>query len=54
MDIKSIIFNQYLEEEVYMEQPEGFECRGKEYYVCRMKKSPYSLKKAPRALVFQA
>ncbi|CAL9006694.1 unnamed protein product, partial [Prunus brigantina] len=31
-----------------MEQPEGFKVKGKEYLVCRLKKSLYGLKQAPR------
>ena len=31
-----------------MEQPEGFRVRGKEDYVCRLKKILYGLKQAPR------
>jgi hypothetical protein len=37
-----------LEEEVYMQQPQGYEVKGKENLVCRLKKSLYGLKKAPR------
>jgi len=33
-----------LEEEIYMEQPEGFTTRGKEHLVCQLKKSLYGLK----------
>ncbi|GKB50538.1 retrovirus-related pol polyprotein from transposon TNT 1-94, partial [Tanacetum coccineum] len=32
----------------YMEQPEGFQVKGKEDYVCRLQKSLYGLKQAPR------
>ena len=31
-----------------MEQPEGFEVKGKEHRVCKLKKSLYGLKQAPR------
>ena len=49
MDIKSAFLNGYLEEEVYLEQPQGYEVPGQEQKVYRMKKALYSLKQAPRA-----
>eukprot|EP00253_Pinus_taeda_P025197 PITA_25197 len=36
-------------EEVYIEQPTGYEKKGQEHKVCRLKKAPYGLKQAPRA-----
>ena len=39
--------NSDLEEEIYMQQPEGFVKKGKENLVCRLKKSLYGLKQAP-------
>jgi len=33
-----------LEEEIYMQQPQGYEVKGKEKLVCRLKKSLYGLK----------
>uniref|UniRef100_A0A2N9FN54 Integrase catalytic domain-containing protein n=1 Tax=Fagus sylvatica TaxID=28930 RepID=A0A2N9FN54_FAGSY len=37
-----------LEEEIFMEQPEGFKQPGTENLVCRLKKSLYGLKQSPR------
>ena len=49
MDVKSAFLNGYLEEEVYVEQPQGYEVPSKEHKVYRMKKELYGLKQAPRA-----
>ena len=49
MDVKSTFLNGELEEEVYIEQPEGFMLSEKEDRVYRLKKALYGLKKAPRA-----
>jgi hypothetical protein len=49
MDVKSTFLNGNLEEEVYIEQPEGFLLSEDGYYVCKLKKSIYGLKQAPRS-----
>ena len=48
LDVKTAFLHGDLEEEIYMKQPEGFVVFGKENLVCRLKKSLYGLKKAPR------
>ena len=47
MDVKTAFLNGDLEEEIYMEQPEGFITPGQEKKVCKLVKSLYGLKQAP-------
>jgi len=44
IDVKTVFLNGDLDEEIYMEQPEGFIVEGQENKVCNLKKSLYSLK----------
>ena len=48
MDIKTAFLNGELEEEIYMDQPDGFVANGQEGKVCKLLKSLYGLKQAPK------
>jgi hypothetical protein len=49
LDVKSAFLNGYLQEEIFIEQPKGFEVKGQEEKVYLLKNELYGLKQAPRA-----
>jgi hypothetical protein len=48
LDVKPTFLHGDLEEDIYMQQPQGYEVKGKENLVCRLKKRLYGLNQAPR------
>ena len=48
MDVVTAFLNGKLDEEIYMQQPDGYQVSGKGNLVCRLKKSLYGLKQASR------
>ena len=49
MDVKTTFLNGYLDESIYMVQPEGFIKNGEDQKVCKLLKSIYGLKQASRS-----
>jgi hypothetical protein len=49
MDVKSTFLNGVLQEEVYVEQPKGFQNPHHPHHVYKLKKALYGLSQAPRA-----
>jgi hypothetical protein len=48
-DVKSTFLNGVLKEDVYVQQPQGYEVKENEHKVYKLKKALYGLKQAPRA-----
>nr|AAV44166.1 putative polyprotein [Oryza sativa Japonica Group] len=48
MDVKTAFLNGELEEEIYMDQPDGYVLEGQEGMMCKLLKSLYGLKQAPK------
>eukprot|EP00253_Pinus_taeda_P026498 PITA_26498 len=48
LDVKTAFLHGDLDEEIYMEQPEGFVQHRNNKFVCRLKKSLYGLKQSPQ------
>ena len=49
MDVKTTFLNGVIEEEVYIEQTQGFKIEDIVTHVCKLKKALYGLKQDPRA-----
>ena len=49
MDVKTAFLSGYLEESIYMMQPEGFVAKGQQQKVCKLLRSIYRLKQASRS-----
>jgi hypothetical protein len=49
MDVKTTFLNGVIDEEVYIEQPQGFKVEDRKSHVYKLKKALYGLKQAPRA-----
>ena len=48
LDVKTAFLHGDLDEEIYMEQPEGFVQNRNKKFVCKLKKSLYDLRQSPR------
>jgi hypothetical protein len=48
MDVKTTFLNGELDEDIYVDQPDGFVVKGEEQKVCKLLKFLYCLKQAPK------
>lgn len=53
MDVKINFLNGDLEKEIYIDQPEGFVIHRQENKTCKLEKSMYGLKQAPKAMAWK-
>ena len=51
IDVKTTFLHGDLDKKIYMQQPEGFVVPGKEHMVCKITRSLYVLKQAPKVVV---
>lgn len=49
IDVRTVFLNWVVEEEIYIEQPEGSLTCSRENRMCRLERALYGLKQAPRA-----
>jgi hypothetical protein len=53
LDVKTSFLHGDLKEEIYMQQPQGYEIKGNKTLVWRLKRSLYALKQDPRKFYFK-
>ena len=51
MDVKTSFLNGVIEEEAYIEQPQGFEVEDRHTHICKLNKPLYGLKLSSSSLV---
>ena len=48
MDVKTTFLHGHLDDEIYMEQPKGYEVHEKRHLLCKMNENLYGPKQSPR------